>query len=100
MSSSNLMGEVILSHNLKCLRKLHRFSQLQVAKRIGIDRNTYRGYEKGARYAPSWVIMKLAALYGVQVETLYSPENTPVTVQKEANQANESFNSGYPAKNR
>lgn len=93
MNSNNLLGEVFLSHNLKRLRKLHHHSQQYVADRVGIDRNTYRGYEQGKRYAPSWVIVKLAELYGVSVETLYSPDN------KEAKTGNESVNQPYPAKN-
>lgn len=57
----------MIAENLKTLRKLNKYSQQEVADKIGISRSTYAGYE---RQTPpdAIVLMKLSRLYNVSVD--------------------------------
>lgn len=46
----------VFSENLKHYRKLHKFTQQEFAKALGISRNTYAQYEN-AYYAPDLALL-------------------------------------------
>lgn len=53
-------------------------TQEQAARSLGIDKSTYCGYETGKRKPDVERIKELAALFGVQADTLLEVELTPV----------------------
>lgn len=53
---------------LQELRDKHNFSQLDVARKLGIHKNTISGYETGARMPSVDVLIKLAKLYDTSVD--------------------------------
>ena len=65
-----------MKNRLKVARAEHNFSQADVAQHIGVSRQTVNSIETG-RYVPSAVLaLKLARLFSMPVETLFSLEET------------------------
>ncbi len=65
-----------MKNRLKVARAEHDFSQADVAQHIGVSRQTVNSIETG-RYVPSAVLaLKLARLFSMPVETLFSLEDT------------------------
>lgn len=50
---------------IKELRELYEYSQVYVAKQLGINVRTYCHYEIGDRELPSSILIKLSKFYGV-----------------------------------
>ena len=59
-----------LTEKLKELRDEHRYTQPDVADRIGIGVSAYKSYELGMRRIPVDVLMRVAALYNVSMDEL------------------------------
>lgn len=59
-----------LGANLKLLRQIHGFSQVDLANRLHIGRSTYSAFEKGDKTPPLFVCFNIAAIYGTTVEDL------------------------------
>lgn len=68
---------VILKERLKDLRRKNNVTQEEVAKKIGIPRSTYSGYEKGVREAGYVVLIRLAKLFDVSVDYLLGLTEKP-----------------------
>lgn len=65
-----------MKNRLKVARAELNVSQADVADRIGVSRQTINSIETG-RYVPSTVLaLKLAALFTMPVEALFSLEET------------------------
>jgi len=65
-----------MKNRLKVARAEHDFSQADVAQHIGVSRQTINSIETG-RYVPSAVLaLKLARLFSMPLETLFSLEDT------------------------
>lgn len=63
-----------MKNRLKVQRAEHNFSQADLAERIGVSRQTINSIETG-RYVPSTILaLKLAHLFGVQVEEVFQLE--------------------------
>ncbi len=61
-----------LNNTLKVHRAMHNFTQAEVAARIGVTRKSINAIETG-RFVPSTELaLKLAKLFDVQVEDLFS----------------------------
>lgn len=58
------------SKRLKELRKQKRMTQIEMAELIGISRNTYSGYEKGAYMPSTEALVRIAAALGVSTDYL------------------------------
>ena len=55
---------------LKELRESRKFTQVEVAKRLGITRRLYQRWELGERDIPTGRLIPLARLYKVSVKNL------------------------------
>lgn len=71
---ANPMSEAILRNNLKVFRAKHNLTQAELAEHIGITRTSINAIET-RRVVPSTVLaIKLAQVFGVPVEELFSLE--------------------------
>lgn len=64
---------------LKELRIKHKLLQDQVAKYLGIKKNTYSNYEIEKTQAPIEIYKKLAKFYNVSLDYLFCNSNIPNT---------------------
>lgn len=63
-----------MKNTLRIERAKHKFTQAHVAQKIGVSRQTINAIEQG-KYVPSTVLaLKLAALFQVAVEQLFTLE--------------------------
>ena len=60
----------MLKENLAVLRKLHGYSQEEIAEKIGISRQAYAKWESGATVPDIEKSMILADIYGVSLDSL------------------------------
>lgn len=65
-----------LGERLKSARENARFTQIQVAKKLGITNGAISGYERNYRDPDTETLMKLAKLYGVSPNRLLGVEET------------------------
>ena len=64
----------MLKENLMMLRRLHGFSQEQIADRIGISRQAYAKWETGATIPDIEKCSLLAEVYGTTIDSLIKTE--------------------------
>ena len=65
-----------MTNNLKVLRAIKNISQEELAKHIGVSRQTINAMEKG-KYVPSTVLsLKLSRFFEKPVEEIFSLEAT------------------------
>ena len=64
----------MLKENLVLLRKLHGYSQEEVAEKIGISRQAYAKWENGATIPDLEKAALLAEVYGVSLDSLMKTE--------------------------
>lgn len=62
----------MLSEQLKIIRKANGFTQVELAKVIGIERSTYASYETGRNRPDVSVLDKIAKAFGVTVDYILS----------------------------
>lgn len=67
----------MFNHRLKTLREKKGLSQSEVAKRMGIARTTYSGYELGTREPDQNTLKKLAKFFDVSVDFLVGNTDDP-----------------------
>ena len=60
----------MLKENISILRSVNRYSQEEVAEKIGISRQAYAKWEKGETVPDVERCQKLAELYGVTIDSL------------------------------
>ena len=65
----------MLKENLIMLRKLHGFSQEQIAEKINISRQAYAKWESGATVPDVDRAAQLARVYGVSLDGLMKTES-------------------------
>ena len=65
----------MLKENLIMLRKLHGFSQEQIAEKINISRQAYAKWESGATIPDVDKAAQLARVYGVSLDGLMKTES-------------------------
>jgi len=71
---SNRNQEVPIENRIKELRKSNKWSQQDLAERLGVSRQTINAIER-ERYDPSLELaFKLAAVFGQPIESLFKPE--------------------------
>ena len=59
---------------IKELRLLNRYSQKQIAEKLGMQVTQYRRYENGERTMPIDFVIQIADLYGVSIDYLVGRE--------------------------
>ena len=66
--------EVPIENRIKILRKEHKWSQQDLAERLGVSRQTINAIERD-RYDPSLdLAFKFAAVFDQPIETLFTPK--------------------------
>lgn len=66
-----------MNNRLKVLRAERGWSQADLAERLGISRQSVNAIETG-RYDPSLPLaFRIAALFGQQIESIFSPGTDP-----------------------
>ena len=60
----------MLKDNLVMLRKMHGYSQEEIAEKIGISRQAYAKWEKGETIPDVEKCSQLAELYGTSIDSL------------------------------
>lgn len=70
------MSDILLSQNLKHLRKRLKRSQEEVAIAIGIKRTSLSGYEKGTSEPPIKTLMKITDYYKINVDLMINADLT------------------------
>lgn len=63
----------IFSGNLRSLRNITDITQAQVAHYLNIDRSTYAYYETGKTLPNIFMVEKIAAFYGITIDSLLIP---------------------------
>ena len=64
-----------MKNDLRVLRTRHNFSQADLADKLGVSRQTVNAIETG-RYDPSLPLaFKLAALFELRIEEIFTYEN-------------------------
>lgn len=75
------MKQAELISRIKELRTAAGYTQIEVSRKLNIQRQTYCNYESGLRMPPLEIIVALADLYGVSVDYLVrgteAPSRTP-----------------------
>lgn len=66
----------MLKENLIMLRNLHGYSQEEIAEKIGISRQAYAKWERGATVPDIVKCAALAQVYGVSIDSLLKTEKT------------------------
>lgn len=65
-----------MQNRIKIERAIHNLTQDDLAKKIGVSRQTINSIEK-ARYVPSTVLaLKLSAVFGKSVNEIFELEDT------------------------
>ena len=64
----------MLKDNLIMLRKLHGYSQEQIAEKIGISRQAYAKWERGLTIPDIEKAVALAKVYGITIDGLMKTE--------------------------
>lgn len=65
-----------MTNNLKVQRAIKNISQEELARQIGVSRQTINAMEKG-KYVPSTVLsLKLARFFGIAVEEIFGLEES------------------------
>lgn len=72
------MKSSLLPQKLKELRKLHHYTQDDIASYLGIIRQTYSHYETGKRSPDAETLYRLAGLYHISVDALLSATLEPL----------------------
>ena len=66
-----------MRNKLRVLRAERRWSQAQLAKELGVSRQTINAIENG-KYDPSLPLaFKIAHLFNKHIEDIFEPENNP-----------------------
>ena len=74
--SSHRVEEVQIENRIKELRKAEKWSQQDLAERLGVSRQTINAIERD-RYDPSLELaFKFADVFGKPIEDLFKPEGT------------------------
>lgn len=68
------MNEIIktIGENIKKYRLLNNYTQEKLAEKLGIAPNTLSNYENGNREPSNDIILKLADIFGISIDDLYS----------------------------
>jgi DNA-binding XRE family transcriptional regulator len=85
-----------MKNRLKELRQLHRWSQAELARQLGVSRQSVNGFESG-KFDPSLeMAFKIASLFNVAIEEIFIYERThamPTLVEQVKNFIEENINS-------
>ncbi len=68
---------LMLKERLPVLRRSKGWTMKRMAEELCIPYTTYVGYEKGVREPPMELLVRMARLFGVSVDTLLGREDSP-----------------------
>jgi repressor LexA len=84
-----------LGERLKKAREKRRFSQLEVAKKLGISNGTLSGYERNYRDPDTEMLQKLADFYEVTTDYLLGRDNSLQEAKERSNSIIQKYLSMY-----
>lgn len=76
-------SERLKQYREKLKEKDKKWTQEYVAKKIGVARVTYTGYENGTKLPPIDTVNKIAELFGVNTDYLMGRSNDPKLTEKD-----------------
>ena len=59
---------------IESLRKKHGFSQIELARKVGVTQQAISAYEKGIRQPPIDVLIKLSEIFNCTIDELVKGE--------------------------
>ena len=62
---------------LRDMREDHDWSQMTLAKKLGMSQTGYSKYETGENDVPTGILIKLSRLYDVSIDYLLGETNDP-----------------------
>ena len=62
---------------IRDLREDHDFTQKQISKMLNCSQQVYSNYELGQRDIPSYILIKLSAIYNVSTDYLLEITDNP-----------------------
>ena len=65
----------MIADMLKIYRQINKFTQLEIAEKLGINAQTYATYERGRNEPPAEILVRLSYLYNVPVDLLIQRDN-------------------------
>lgn len=69
---------ILVAEQIKSLRLKQGWSQLEVARQVGVERTLIGNYEQGLNYPPLPTLQKLARVFGVTIDYLVNGESKPI----------------------
>lgn len=71
-TKANRRSNLAIGRRLRRLRELQHLSQHEIARRVGVKAPAWNAYEKGSN-APRWqTALRIACLFGVTLEWIYT----------------------------
>jgi len=61
---------ILLGQNIKELRMKNKYTQVELAKRIGVTKSSVSAYETDERIPSYEVLIKMANIFGVSVDSI------------------------------
>lgn len=81
------------AERLKYLREREELTQAQLADKIGINVQTYKGYEQGRREMPSSILTDLCRFYNVSADFVLGLVDLPYSVASPEDETIELYHS-------
>lgn len=72
--SNGIMDDSKIGEKLLYLRKLYNLTQNDVSKLLDLKSSTYKHYEAGDRTVPTYILVRIAMLYKIEVEFFFYNE--------------------------
>ena len=67
--------KALIADTLKFLRKSKRYTQKEVAEKLGINTEAYATYERGRNEPPAEMLVRLSFLYDVPIDVIVQKDN-------------------------
>lgn len=72
----DMKTQLAIATNLHSLRNIFGYTQRELSEKIHISRSTYAVYETGAKIPSTDIILNLADLYNIRVDTILQRDST------------------------
>lgn len=85
----------MLGKRLSDLRKKHKITQVDISKKLGVNRSTYANYETGLREPDNETLQRLADYFEVSIDYLLGRTDDPTPSRKTLNEEFIPYNINY-----
>lgn len=69
-------------NNLKDIRKIHGYTQTEIAKKLNISQQTYANYENNKTEAPHDILKQISTIYDISIDILLGNTNENLLTEK------------------